>query len=122
MPCTAKKTTQLIVERGNDYVITVKGNQPKLFQLLQAAVVENQPVERFTDVEKFRNRVTCRIVSIFDDISKIDSDWSGINRLVQVDRIGIRQGQPYQQTNILHQFFNCFCCPLCSNYSRTLGD
>jgi hypothetical protein len=28
MPCTAKKTTQLIVEHGNDYVITVKGNQP----------------------------------------------------------------------------------------------
>ena len=99
MPCTAKKTCQLIVERGNDYVITVKGNQPKLFHQLQATCGENQPNERFTDVEKSRNRVTCRIVSVFDDISKIDSDWSGINRLVQVDRIGIRQGQAYQQTN-----------------------
>jgi hypothetical protein len=99
MPCTAKKTTQLIVENGNDYVITVKGNQPKLFHQLQATCEENQPTERFTDVEKSRNRVTCRIVSVFDDISKIDSDWSGINRLVQVDRIGIRQGQAYQQTN-----------------------
>jgi len=99
MPCTAKKTTQLIVERGNDYVITVKGNQPRLFQQLQAASVENQPALRFTDVEKTRNRVTCRIISVFDDISKIDRDWSGVKSLVQVDRIGIRQRQPYQQTN-----------------------
>jgi len=99
MPCTAKKTTQLIVERGNDYVIAVKGNQPRLFQLLQAAAVENQPAERFTDVEKSRNRVTCRIVSVFDDISKIDGDWSGVKSLIQVDRIGIRQGQAYQQIN-----------------------
>ena len=85
-----KKTTQLIVERGNDYVIAVKGNQPKLFQLLQTTTAEAQPAEQFTDVEKSRNRVTCRIVSVFDRISKVDSDWSGINRLVQVDRIGIR--------------------------------
>lgn len=101
MPCTAKKTTQLIVERGNDYVITVKGNQPKLFHQVQATCGENQPALRFTDVEKTRNRVTCRIVSVFNDISKIDSDWTGLNRLVQVDRIGIRQGKLYQQTNRL---------------------
>lgn len=99
MPCTAKKTTQLIVERGNDYVITVKGNQPRLFRQLQAASADKQPVERFTDVEKIRNRVTCHIISVFDDIRNIDGDWSGIKSLVQVDRIGIRQEQPYQQTN-----------------------
>lgn len=80
-------------------MITVKGNQPRLFQQLQVASVENQPALRFTDVEKNRNRVTCRIVSVFDDISKIDSDWLGIKSLIQVDRIGIRQGQLYQQTN-----------------------
>jgi predicted transposase YbfD/YdcC len=99
MPYTAKKTTQLVVERGNDYVIAVKGNQPKLFHQLQATCRENQFFERFTDIEKNRNRVTYRIVSVFDDIRKIDSDWSGVKSLVQVDRIGIRQGQAYQQTN-----------------------
>ncbi len=70
----SKKTIQLIVENGNDYVITVKGNQPKLFQHLQALAAENQPVQRFTDVEKVRNRVTCRIINVFDDISSIDCD------------------------------------------------
>lgn len=99
MPYTAKTTTQLVVERGNDYVIAVKGNQPKLFYQVQATCRENQPVERFTDVEKTRNRVTGRIVSVFDDIRKIDSEWSTVNSFVQVERIGIRQGKPYQQTN-----------------------
>ncbi len=74
MPYTVKKTTQLIVESSNNYVITVKGNQPKLFQHLQALAAENQPVQRFTDVEKVRNRVTCRIINVFDDISSIDCD------------------------------------------------
>ncbi len=94
MPCTAKKTTQLIVERGNDYVITVKGNQPRLFHQLQAVCKENQPTERYTDVENNRNRVTCRIVSVFDGICKIDSEWSTVKSFVQVERIGIRQGKP----------------------------
>ena len=99
MPYTAKKTTQLVVERGNDYVIAVKGNQPKLFHQVQTTCRENQLFKRFTDVEKTRNRVTCRIVSVFDDIRKIDSEWSTVKSFVQVERIGIRQGKPYQQTN-----------------------
>ena len=36
MPCTAKKTIKLIIEGGNDYVVTVKGNQPRLLAQLTA--------------------------------------------------------------------------------------
>jgi predicted transposase YbfD/YdcC len=50
-------------------------------------------------VEKIRNRVTCRIINVFNDINSIDCDWEGIKSLVQVERIGIRQGRRYQQTN-----------------------
>lgn len=99
MLCTAKKTTQLVVERGNDYVIAVKGNQPKLLHQVQATCRENQFVERFADVEQTRNRITCRIVSVFEDIHEIDSAWSTVRSFVQVERIGIRQGRTYQQTN-----------------------
>jgi predicted transposase YbfD/YdcC len=99
MPYTVKKTTQLIVESSNNYVITVKGNQPSLFQQLQALAALNLPSGRFIDVEKTRNRITCRIVSVFDDISGIDPDWEGLKSFIQVDRIGMRQGQPYQQSS-----------------------
>ena len=87
------------MEAGNNYVITVKGNQPTLFRQIKSLTADNQNALRFTDVEKMRNRITCRIVSVFDDISDINRDWSGVKSLVQVDRVGIRQQQPYQQTN-----------------------
>ena len=69
-------------------MISVKRNQPRLFQQLQAACAVNQPSGRFIDVEKTRSRVTCRIVSMFDEISSIDPDWQGLKSFVQVDRIG----------------------------------
>jgi len=87
------------VEGGNNYVITVKGNQPTLFRQIKSLTADRQNALRFIDVEKIRNRITCRIVSVFDDISDINRDWSTVKSLVQVERIGIRQQQPYQQTN-----------------------
>ncbi len=83
MPCTAKKTTELIIEGGNDYVITVKGNQPRLLTQLQTTVELQLPCPRFVDVEKTRGRVTCRIVQVFNDLKGIDFDWVGVQSQVQ---------------------------------------
>ena len=99
MHCTLKKTTQLIIEGGNDYIITVKGNQPRLLAKLETLAQQTQPDERFFDVEKTRGRITCRIVNVFTGISGIDLDWVGLQNLICVERIGIRQGKPYHQTN-----------------------
>jgi len=54
MPCTAKKTTKVIIEGGNDYLITVKGNQPRLLAQLKTIRETHWPCERFVDVEKNR--------------------------------------------------------------------
>jgi hypothetical protein len=43
MPYTAKKTTKLIIEGGNDYVITVKGNQPRLLTQLKTIAKAQKP-------------------------------------------------------------------------------
>ena len=53
MPCTAKKTTKLIIEGGNDYVVTVKGNQPRLLAQLKTIAEHQEPCVRF--VEKREN-------------------------------------------------------------------
>ncbi|NEQ26130.1 MAG: ISAs1 family transposase [Microcoleus sp. SIO2G3] len=94
-----KKTTQLIIEGGNNYIVTVKDNQPRLLAKLETLTQHNQPKERFVDVEKTRNRITCRIVNVFTDTCGIDLDWVGLQNLIQVERIGLREGKPYQQTN-----------------------
>ena len=49
MLCTAKKTTKLIIEGGNDYVITVKGNQPGLLTQLKTIAETHWPCERFVE-------------------------------------------------------------------------
>lgn len=99
MRCTAKKTTELIIEGGNDYVITVKGNQPRLLAQLKTASELQLPYERVVDIEKIRGRTTCRIVNVFADLSGIDIDWLGVKSFIQVERIGIRSGKQYLQTN-----------------------
>ena len=99
MPCTAKKTTRLIIEGGNDYVITVKGNQPKLLTQLKTIVEDQKPCERFVDIEKIRGRTTCRLTSVFTDLRGIDLNWLEAKSLIQVERIGIRSGKKYLQTN-----------------------
>ena len=99
MPYTAKKTTALIIEGGNDYVITVKGNQPQLITQIKTITKEQKPCERFVDIEKARGRITCRIVDVFTEFKSIALDWVGAQSLVQVERIGIRSGKQYLQTN-----------------------
>ena len=99
MPCTAKKTTKLIVEGANDYVITVKGNQPRLLAQLLTITEELKPYDKFFDIEKKRGRTTCRIVKVFTELKNIDCDWVGVQSLIRVERIGIRSGKKYLQTN-----------------------
>lgn len=99
MPCTAKKTTRLITEGGNDYIIAVKGNQPRLFTQLKKIAQAQKPCEQFVDIEHTRGRTTCRIVKVFTDLRGIDIDWLGLTSLLQVERIGIRSGKKYSQTN-----------------------
>ena len=99
MPCTAKKTTKLIIEGGNDYVITVKGNQPRLLTQLKTIAEGQKPCERFVDIEKNRGRTTCRIASVFTDLRGIDKGWLGAKSCIQVERIGIRSGKQYLQTS-----------------------
>lgn len=95
----AKKTTQLIVEGGNDYIVTVKENQPRLLAQLETKAEHQKPCERFADVEKTRGRTTCRIVNVFTNLDGINLDWMGLQSLIQVERIGVRSGKLYQQTN-----------------------
>ncbi len=77
MPCTAKKTTKLIIEGGNDYVITVKGNQPRLLAQLKTFAKHPLVSDRLVDIEKTRGRITCRITQVFTELKSLDLD-SGV--------------------------------------------
>jgi predicted transposase YbfD/YdcC len=56
-----------------------------------------KPVSRHIETEKTRNRFTTRTVEVFDDLTLIDSHWTGIKSLIGVERVGTRTGKAYRQ-------------------------
>jgi c-di-AMP phosphodiesterase-like protein len=65
-----KKTCQLIIDSGNDYVIAVKDNQPKLHRYIQRIAAQQKPKSRCIETDKSRNRLTTRTVEVFDDVNE----------------------------------------------------
>ncbi|HIK08411.1 MAG TPA: ISAs1 family transposase [Trichormus sp. M33_DOE_039] len=93
----SKKTCQIIRESGNDYVIAVKDNQPKLHSHIQHIAATKKPNYRVIETERTRDRLTTRIVEVFHDVNGIDPAWTGIKSLVKVERIGTRKGKKYHE-------------------------
>ncbi len=50
-------------------------------------------------LRKSEARSTCRIASVFTDLHGIDLNWLTAKSFIQVERIGIRSGKKYLQTN-----------------------
>ncbi len=48
-----------------------------------------------TTTEKQHGRLTTRVVSVFDDLSGISNQWTGLKTLIKVERTGYRGKQPY---------------------------
>ena len=94
--CT-KQTCELIIDRGHDYVIAVKDNQPKLHQYIQHVSVTKKPASRDITIERTKDRVTQRTVSVFHDLFGISPEWQGIKSLIKVERVGIRAGKKYHE-------------------------
>jgi predicted transposase YbfD/YdcC len=97
MRCTAKKTVKAIIDKGCDYLIAVKQNQPKLYGQIQrtsqACVAKSKHVSR----ERTRDRQSKRVVRVFDDLRGIAQPWVGVKSLIEVKRTGTRRGKPYKQ-------------------------
>ena len=57
-----KQTTQMIIESKNDYLITVKANQIKLFNLLKDLAKVEEPISRYQEIDKSHGRqITAKI-------------------------------------------------------------
>ena len=51
-----KQTTQMIIESKNDYLITVKANQIKLFNRLKDLAKAEEPISRYQEIDKSNGR------------------------------------------------------------------
>ena len=51
-----KQTTQMIIESKNDYLITVKANQIKLFNPLKDLAKVEEPISKYQEIDKSHRR------------------------------------------------------------------
>lgn len=79
-------------------MITVKGNQPKLFDQLKTQFEQVTPQSVEQQSERTRDRQTQRTVSVLDCVSGIDPQWVGVKRIIRVERVGTRANRPYSET------------------------
>jgi predicted transposase YbfD/YdcC len=98
MRCTPKKTVEQIIQSGNDFVIAVKGNQPKLYQHLQAQFEQHEAQSVDDQTEHTRDRIVQRTVSVLDHVTGLDAAWVGVQRLIRVERTGIRATEAVHET------------------------
>jgi hypothetical protein len=98
MPSILKKTTQQIIAAGNDYLMTVKGNQQTLFNQLKTQFEQLPPLSVDHPSDRTGERLPHRSVSGLDQIPALDPQWVGIQRLIRVERTGTRAGKPYDET------------------------
>jgi predicted transposase YbfD/YdcC len=83
-----KKTLEIIVETGNDYLVKVKANQPTLLEALQQTVSQTTPLSSMQTEEKNRGRLEKRHVDVFSPSSTIPlpKEWTSIQRIISVRR------------------------------------
>lgn len=86
----SKKTVKSILDSGNDYLIQVKRNQPKLITQIKENINSSKPLETHFSSEKSRGRTENRLVEVYDNIEGISSEWLGLQRIIHVHRHGWR--------------------------------
>ncbi|UBF25865.1 ISAs1 family transposase [Kovacikia minuta CCNUW1] len=81
MPSAPKKTAQVIIESGNDYLGALKGNQSGLLTAVEANFQAQQTVQQ---IDKGHGRIEKRTLSISHQLDGIP-DFPGLCTLIRVD-------------------------------------
>ncbi len=86
-----------IVESGNNYVVKVKANQPKLCKQIEIKSQQQPAKQTVIHHEKTRDRDSIRKVEVFEPPQNLDPLWVGVGSVIKVERSGTRGNQPYHR-------------------------
>jgi predicted transposase YbfD/YdcC len=95
----SKKTVARLVAQGNDYLIAVKGNQPKLMQQFHDACAHLAPDSQTVHLDTSHGRVVQRTTQVFAAPPTLAETWHQAHSLVVVYRQGTRQGHAFATTS-----------------------
>lgn len=83
-----KKTTEIIIDTGNDYLIGVKKNQRGLYNTIEQTIADkSQQSSTYITIEVNKGRTELRHFMVSDNIEGISPDWKGVRQIVGVHRI-----------------------------------
>lgn len=97
----SKKTLEQIIERGDDYLVCAKANQPKLYQAIEAAWQQGDAWSCYEYTQQGHGRTVHRRVQVYHPSPQLKAQWSGLASLVVVERAGTRAHQPFRE----HQYY-----------------
>ena len=81
-----KKTTEIIIESGNDYTIGVKGNQPTLLKKVKEVSAYPNQKSFSRTIEKNRGRIELREAFVYDAPKELKDDWKNISKIIRIER------------------------------------
>ncbi|XZO03293.1 MAG: ISAs1 family transposase [Microcoleus sp.] len=85
-----KKTLALIIEGGNDYIVTIKKNQSNLFKVAQKVVKSTSALDSNQTDEHLHGRTTTRITTIYAIAPQLLPLWAGAKNIIAIERTGSR--------------------------------
>jgi predicted transposase YbfD/YdcC len=86
MPCIVKKTLNLIVSKGNHYLVKVKGNQRRLKSALEDTIIVSDPFSSFFEESLVRGRLELRETYLYRRQNNLDVGWESIKLIAYVRR------------------------------------
>jgi hypothetical protein len=86
------------VESGNEYLLQVKGNEPKLLRAIKETILFNRPIDYDYTLEINRGREENREAYVYSIINnEVYEKWYGIKRIIHIRTHGIRKGKVYEE-------------------------
>ena len=86
------------MESGNDYVIQVKGNYPKLYNFIKSYIANTDPSDIDYTKEKNRGRIEQRECRTYH-MDKPLTDYESCKMIIHTKNSGARKGKKYQENH-----------------------
>lgn len=94
----SQQTTQTIIESKNDYLITVKANQIKLYNRLKYLAKVEKQISRYQEIDQSHGRQIRRIITVFE-VEKIPhKNYPHLQSFIKIDSKGVRGNKKSEET------------------------
>jgi predicted transposase YbfD/YdcC len=83
---TQTAIAEKIIEKGADYILSVKGNQKTLLEEVTTVCNRFNPVSDITEVEKGHGRIETRRCEVFEKTVTVDLEqrWKGLQTIIKI--------------------------------------